>query len=58
MTESFSDKQWRIFESTGRIADYLAYRGIGVKSISDLKGEKTDASHDRGNSDLGKGAGG
>lgn len=49
MTEDFSENRWNIFENSGRVSDYLYYKGIGVKSISSLKGELTDAHNNGGN---------
>lgn len=43
MTDSFTEERWRTFENSGRISDYLFYKGIGVKTISSLKGERSDA---------------
>lgn len=57
MTETFTEDKWKMFESSGRVSDYLYYKGIGVTSISAVKGEKTDADYNRGNGDLSKGAG-
>lgn len=50
MTESFSDEKWNTFENSGRVSDYLAYKGIGTKKISVPKGEQTGAENNRGNS--------
>lgn len=35
MTDTFSEDRWNIFENSGRVADYLYYRGIGVKKLSE-----------------------
>ncbi|MGN0665714.1 MAG: hypothetical protein ACI4KF_04225 [Huintestinicola sp.] len=43
MTETYTDDKWNTFESSGRISDYLAYKGVGTKGVSDLKGECANA---------------
>ncbi|MGN0642333.1 MAG: hypothetical protein ACI4JJ_04235 [Huintestinicola sp.] len=48
MTEVYTDEKWNTFENTGRVSDYLAYKGIGVKSFSEVKGELADADDNRG----------
>lgn len=58
MTETFSDDRWNAFESSGRVSDYLFYKGIGVKSISSVKGESVNAHDNGGSGDLSKGTGG
>ncbi len=52
MTENYSDKSWSAFENSGRITDYLSYKGIYVQPVSSLKGEAAYADNDsgRGNS--------
>lgn len=30
MTEDFSRDRWNVFENSGRVADYLYYKGIGT----------------------------
>lgn len=49
MTESFFDERWNIFENSGRVSDYLVYKGVGSKNISSPKGELFSADNDRGN---------
>lgn len=56
MTDTFTENRWNAFENSGRVSDYLYYKGIGVKSISSLKGELSDAHDNRGSCDFGKGA--
>ncbi|MCM1577759.1 MAG: hypothetical protein NC078_03020 [Ruminococcus sp.] len=34
MTDTFSLDRWSVFENSGRVSDYLYYKGIGVKKIS------------------------
>ncbi len=54
MTETFTEDRWNIFENSGRVADYLYYKGIGSKSISSLKGERSHAENNGGSSSLRK----
>ncbi len=34
MTDTFSLDRWSVFENSGRVSDYLYYKGIGVQKIS------------------------
>lgn len=38
MTENFAGS-WEKFEHSGRVSDYLEYKGINYKSCSGIKGE-------------------
>lgn len=38
MTENF-EGSWEKFEHSGRVSDYLEYKGINYKSCSGIKGE-------------------
>lgn len=58
MTETFTDERWNTFESSGRVSDYLAYKGIGSKSISSPKGEMSHADNNGGNGSSCNGCGG
>jgi hypothetical protein len=35
MTETFGDSKWNTFETTGKVADYLQYKGINSKNFTD-----------------------
>ena len=39
MIESNFETKWSQFESSGRVTDYLEYKGITTKSFSNIKGE-------------------
>ncbi len=41
MTDKFSGS-WEKFEHSGRVDDYLEYKGINFKSCSAVKGELLD----------------
>ena len=58
MTDEFTDDRWNVFENSVRVADYLYYRGIGVKKFSAVKGDHLNAYNNRGSGDLSEGAGG
>jgi hypothetical protein len=34
MTDNFSDSKWNQFETTGKISDYLEFKGLNSKSFS------------------------
>lgn len=40
MIESNCETKWSQFESSGRISDYLEYKGITTKNYSNIKGEQ------------------
>jgi hypothetical protein len=42
MTENFNDSRWNTFESTGKVADYLQYKGINSKNFTDKTVQNTD----------------
>ncbi|MGN0695148.1 MAG: hypothetical protein ACI4J5_00105 [Oscillospiraceae bacterium] len=50
MTDTYKN-DWEKFEHSGRIDDYLAYKGINCKSFSGIKGEHINDNH-KGNSDF------
>lgn len=52
MIEPYNDERWNAFENSGRIADYLEYRGVGVKKLPVSKGAQDDAHNDGGSRDL------
>lgn len=37
------DAKWKCFEESGRIADYLEYRGVRCSAGSVTEGEREDA---------------
>ncbi len=41
MIETYGS-DWDKFERSGRVDDYLQYRGVNRKSFSGIKGEQTD----------------
>lgn len=42
MIDNYNENKWYIFETTGKINDYLEYKGIPTKFYSDIKGEHSD----------------
>ena len=59
MTEHFSDnKKWSTFENSGRVADYLSYRGIGSKRLPVSREVSEDAHNNGGSGDIRSGRGG
>lgn len=46
------DIKWDRFENSGRISDYLDYRGVNFKTFSNVKGEERNAYNDSGDSDI------
>ena len=55
MTEQFSDTKWNTFENSGRIADYLSYKGIGGSNLPVVREVKDDAHNNGGRSDIREG---
>lgn len=43
MIDNYNENKWDKFELTGRISDYLEYKGVATKIYSDVKGERSDA---------------
>ncbi|MCM1328328.1 MAG: hypothetical protein NC253_02710 [Ruminococcus sp.] len=43
MIESYTENKWNKFELSGRVTDYLEYKGIPTKNFSNIKGEHTNA---------------
>lgn len=58
MTEQFSDTKWNIFENSGRVADYLSYKGIGGRILPILREVSDNAHNDGGSGDIRQGRGG
>lgn len=50
MTDAYNNS-WDRFEHSGRVDDYLAYKGINCKCFSGIKGERIN-DHNEGNSDF------
>lgn len=48
MTDSFSENKWSQFEISGKISDYLEYKGVNTKNFSNIKGEHSDADNNGG----------
>lgn len=56
MTEKFNEDRWNTFENSGRVADYLYYKGIGSSELPKSRGELSDNAHNHsGRSDIGTG---
>ncbi|MCM1523051.1 MAG: hypothetical protein NC120_01225 [Ruminococcus sp.] len=54
MTENFSQNRWNVFENSGRVADYLYYKGVGGRSLPTTRGEAENADNNGRSGDLGK----
>ncbi len=52
MIETYKEERWNIFENSGRVSDYLYYKGIGVKSLPSSKGASQNADNNRGSGDI------
>ncbi len=48
MTDSYNENKWSKFEISGKVSDYLEYKGINTKSFSNVKGEHSDADNNKG----------
>ncbi len=48
MTDSFNENKWSQFEISGKVSDYLEYKGINTKKFSNVKGEHSDADNSSG----------
>jgi hypothetical protein len=35
MTENFTEMKWNKFEASGKVADYLQYKGVNTKTFTD-----------------------
>ena len=55
MTEIFDQNRWNTFENSGRVADYLYYKGIGGKSLPTSRGISENADNNGGRCDIGAG---
>ncbi len=55
MTEQFSDTKWNTFENSGRVADYLSYKGIGGSNLPVVREVKDDAHNNGGRCDIREG---
>lgn len=42
MIDNYNESKWDKFELTGKINDYLEYKGIPTKFYSDIKGAYVD----------------
>ncbi len=59
MTEKYNGERWNTFENSGRVADYLYYKGIGSSELPKTRGELAGNAHNHsGSSHIGKGCGG
>ncbi len=53
MIDNYDENKWNKFELSGRITDYLDYKGINTKFFSNIKGEVSDADNSNGSSNIG-----
>ena len=53
MIDNYDENKWNKFELSGRITDYLDYKGINTKFYSNIKGEVSDADNSSGSSNCG-----
>ncbi len=51
------DLAWKRFETSGRVEDYLAYRGLGLAAAPGTEGEEDHASIHRRRGAAGKACG-
>ncbi|MDR0987411.1 MAG: hypothetical protein LBL98_06965 [Ruminococcus sp.] len=42
MTENYNDMKWNTFEASGKITDYLQYKGINSKTFTDMKNQMAE----------------
>jgi hypothetical protein len=42
MTENFSEQKWTAFEASGKISDYLQYKGVNAKTFTDKSVQNTE----------------
>jgi hypothetical protein len=42
MTENFTEMKWNKFEASGKVADYLQYKGITAKTFTDKSVANTE----------------
>ena len=52
MIEENTESMWNRFESSGRVSDYLEYKGILKKNYSGIKGE-LEIDNGRGSDNIG-----
>ena len=48
MIDNYNENKWAKFELSGKISDYLEYKGIPTKYFSNIKGEHSDAGNSNG----------
>ena len=48
MIDNYDENKWNKFELSGRVMDYLEYKGIPTKFFSNIKGELSDADNGNG----------
>ncbi len=48
MIDSYDENKWNKFELSGRVMDYLDYKGIPTKFFSNIKGEHSNADDGNG----------
>jgi hypothetical protein len=42
MTENFTEMKWNKFEASGKVADYLQYKGVNTKTFTDKTVQNTE----------------
>jgi hypothetical protein len=50
MTENYNEMKWNTFEVSGKIADYLQFKGISTKSFTDKAVQSVEAQKPNNNS--------
>lgn len=53
MIDNYDENKWNKFELSGRVTDYLDYRGIPTKYFSNIKGEHSDVDNGGGTGNSG-----
>ena len=53
MIDNYDENKWNKFELSGRVTDYLDYKGVPTKYFSNIKGEHSDADNSGGSGNSG-----
>lgn len=53
MIDNYDENKWNKFELSGRVTDYLDYKGIPAKFFSNIKGEHSDVDNNGGSGNSG-----
>ncbi|MDE5859729.1 MAG: hypothetical protein K2H23_05025 [Oscillospiraceae bacterium] len=53
MIDNYDENKWNKFELSGRVTDYLDYKGVPTKYFSNIKGERSDVDNSGGTGNSG-----